>query len=491
MPTVPTPTDGGRTRARANVNAGAAGVSIKWVRIDELFGLYNYEIPGHKQSLDRTPILYGENGLGKTTILRVLFHLLSPDGNAGHRTALGAIKFRHAEVGLTNSVVVRATRSHDRLEGAMKLEVARGDGNEMLGAWDWYPKDDPERESTQRWLAHVDPATAQRLAQSPTTEASGKQLQGLLVEFLKRESNPLVGEAPFLDALKRNVPPVYFLSANRTLSSDRDLRRYALVPSARRMLPEEMVAKGREHALNDAVRLASRRFSNLGFATARKGSASTHIIYRDLLKRLASRRTRKAPPTSQTLKNLTQHLLTLSPRYSLYAKYGLAPSLDGQSLVGLLEGVRQSERSVAVEILTPYVESLNELARDLDAAYDIINTFVTTVNGFLHDKTIEFTVVDGMVVRNRLGDVVQPRDLSSGEQHLLLLFCRVALAHADGGIFIIDEPEISLNVRWQRRLVGALLRLDDTKNLQFILASHSLEILTEHRDSVVALSKDT
>ena len=33
---------------------------------------------------------------------------------------------------------------------------------------------------------------------------------------------------------------------------------------------------------------------------------------------------------------------------------------------------------------------------------------------------------------------------------------------------MIDEPEISLNVKWQRRLVDALLSVDATKRLQFL-----------------------
>ena len=479
-------------RGRASAPSGAtaaSGVSIKWIRLDDLFGLYNYVIPGSGQTLSRTPILYGENGLGKTNILRILFHLLSPAGDAGHRTALGSIKFRRAEVGLSNAVTVRAIRDEGRLEGAMRLEVAREGSNELLGAWDWYPKDAPEREASQRWLSYLDQAAAQRLMHSaPATAATKRELEGFFVNFLTKESDPLVGEVPFLNALKNNVPPVYFLTAERTLSSDHVGRRYApMPPEARRMLPEEMVARGREHALNDSISLASRRFSELGIYAARNGSASTHTIYRDLIRRLASRRSKKAPRTAQAVQELTDRLLTLSSRYSLYAKYGLTPRLDGQSLVGLLENVRPNERSVALEVLRPYVESLTELARDLDAAYGIIDTFVTTVNGFLYDKTLEFAVVEGMVVRNRLGEVLQPKDLSSGEQQLLLLFCHIALAHTEGGIFIIDEPEISLNIKWQRRLVDALLQLDATKNLQFILASHSLEILTKHREGVVPL----
>lgn len=467
--------------------------TIVRIRIEGLFGLYNYDIPGEGKTLSRTPVLYGENGLGKTNILRILFHLLSPADKAGHRTALAEIKFRKVEVAFSNSIIVRAFRTGDSIDGAMRMEVVRdaAGSDELLGAWDWYPKDTAARETSQRWLAHLDPADAQRMAKAPYTAEARRQLESVFVKFLAKETDPLVGETVFLAALREHVPPVYFLTADRILSSDHVERdRYAAFPTdQRRMRPEEMVAKGREHALNEAIALASRRFSQIGIRAARKGSGSTHTIYRDLIKRLASRRSKKAPRTAQALEDLTTQLLDLSSRYSLYSKYGLAPDLEGQSLITLLANVRPTERSVATEVLRPYVESLTESARDLDAAYNVIHTFVSVVNGFLYDKTLEFAVVEGMVVRNRLGELLQPKDLSSGEQQLLLLFCHIALAHAAGGLFIIDEPEISLNIKWQRRLVDALLQLDTAKNLQFILASHSLEILTRHREGVVALQE--
>jgi len=75
--------------------------------------------------------------------------------------------------------------------------------------------------------------------------------------------------------------------------------------------------------------------------------------------------------------------------------------------------------------------------------------------------------------------------LSSGEQQLLLLFCNTLVSRARPSIFIIDEPEISLNVKWQRKLVQNLLDVSQGGNTQFIFASHSIELLTQHRDKVV------
>lgn len=472
---------------------GPTAVKILRVQLQALFGLYNYDIPGTAGVLDRTPLLYGENGLGKTNILKILFHLLSPAPDRGHRTALAAIRFRKIEVALSNSVIVRAFRQGDALDGAMRLEVTRhtGGSDVMVGAWNWYPKGTQVGDASQRWLAHLDPAVAQAIAKPQSGAQRTKALQLVLADFLAKETDPLVSEAAFLKALRETVPPIYFLTADRTLNSDYVEQDVITSTAAdpRRLRPDELMTKGREHALNRAIALASRHLSRTGLRAARQGSGSMHTIYRDLIKRLASRRSRKSPRVAQALETLTNRLLSLSSRYALYSTYGLAPQLDGQSLVSLLESVRPNERSVAVEVLTPYVESLTELAKGVDHAYELIDTFVSVVNGFLYDKTLEFTVGEGFVVRNRLQALLEPKDLSSGEQHLLLLFCHIALAHEAGGLFLIDEPEISLNVKWQRRLVDALLSLDTAKNLQFVLASHSIEILTKHRNSVVVLKE--
>jgi predicted ATP-binding protein involved in virulence len=52
---------------------------------------------------------------------------------------------------------------------------------------------------------------------------------------------------------------------------------------------------------------------------------------------------------------------------------------------------------------------------------------------------------------------------------------------------MIDEPEISLNIKWQRQLIQSLLDVTKGSNIQFIFASHSMELLTPHRDRVVRL----
>jgi len=78
-----------------------------------LFGQYSYDLHSDDTDLSKLLILYGDNGSGKTTILRSLFHLLSPARNKRHRSELARVPFRRFCVTLGEDTVVAA----ERLEG--------------------------------------------------------------------------------------------------------------------------------------------------------------------------------------------------------------------------------------------------------------------------------------------------------------------------------------------------------------------------------------
>ncbi len=71
--------------------------------------------------------------------------------------------------------------------------------------------------------------------------------------------------------------------------------------------------------------------------------------------------------------------------------------------------------------------------------------------------------------------------LSSGEKQLLFiaLFALTASNHS----LMIDEPELSMHVDWQKKLVATLRDLNP--NLQLIMATHSPEIMADLPDSQI------
>jgi ABC-type sulfate/molybdate transport systems ATPase subunit len=52
-------------------------------------------------------------------------------------------------------------------------------------------------------------------------------------------------------------------------------------------------------------------------------------------------------------------------------------------------------------------------------------------------------------------------------------------------VLLIDEPELSLNIKWQRKLIQALRDIVPQKKVQFVFVTHSIEFLSEYVDNVV------
>ncbi|WP_210501182.1 AAA family ATPase, partial [Pantoea ananatis] len=75
--------------------------------------------------------------------------------------------------------------------------------------------------------------------------------------------------------------------------------------------------------------------------------------------------------------------------------------------------------------------------------------------------------------------------LSSGERHILTFLALVIIAGRGKDFLIIDEPEISLNIQWQRTLLGLLKEL--VPETQIIVASHSPIISKKSPNSLVKL----
>src|SRR5258708_32688056 len=70
--------------------------------------------------------------------------------------------------------------------------------------------------------------------------------------------------------------------------------------------------------------------------------------------------------------------------------------------------------------------------------------------------------------------------LSSGEQQCLILIFMVSRWLMQGGIVLIDEPDLHMHGSWQRALTHELESLVAEKNGQLIVTSHSELLIEEY-----------
>ena len=76
---------------------------------------------------------------------------------------------------------------------------------------------------------------------------------------------------------------------------------------------------------------------------------------------------------------------------------------------------------------------------------------------------------------SQLGERLTPYQLSSGEKQMLVILLTVLIEDNKPYVLFMDEPEISLHIEWQQRLIDLILELNP--NVQIILTIHSPAVI--------------
>ena len=88
------------------------------------------------------------------------------------------------------------------------------------------------------------------------------------------------------------------------------------------------------------------------------------------------------------------------------------------------------------------------------------------------------------------GDMLYPYQLSSGEKQLLVILLTVLVQDGQPCVLFMDEPEVSLHIEWQQRLINLIRRLNN--NVQIILTTHSPAVIMDGwQDAVTEVSDIT
>ncbi|WP_249521259.1 AAA family ATPase [Microbacterium sp. ER1] len=190
---------------------------------------------------------------------------------------------------------------------------------------------------------------------------------------------------------------------------------------------------------------------------------------------------------------LEEQITSLLEKGTPLEQYQLLSMRQLRDINSQVAGVRANNRQLPTVhlILKPYLDSLSDQISSLEPAYQLIDTYVKGVNRFLDRKELEFTATRGIRLLGRDSKNLHPESLSSGERHLLLLLSQAVLATSENQLVIVDEPELSLGLEWQRDLLSELLRCSHSGGVQFLIASHSVQIMgAVAREDIVQPSEE-
>jgi energy-coupling factor transporter ATP-binding protein EcfA2 len=419
---------------------------ITRIFIEGLFGQYSYDLApkAGSDALSQVFILYGENGSGKTTILWLLNHLLSKELGESHRTFLAKTQFLRFSVYLSNGTVLSATRPHSSV-GSFTMTMEQGTTKIVYD-----------------YVVDKEGVISSEIVNADTTHEEFRlKLPDLQLTFLADDRKVTTPTVSRRFASARH----YFLTS-----------RYQVDPFSVGEEEEEDPS-----ALLPALRALHEWARSRALEGSDAGQRDVNSIYIDLIKQL-SKTTEDEEPLSELLDKLSAQ----GKRSELFSRFALSSEIDVSSIIKAISNSAQPRQRVMTQVIKPYLDSNEARFAALESLQRTLATFVDELNiRFFKNKEISFDLRRGVKVFAD-GQNLDPKVLSSGEKQLLVLFCNVAQASNRQSLFIIDEPELSLNVGWQRHLIDALQKLA-SGNVQFIFATHSLELLARHRGNVAKL----
>ena len=141
-------------------------------------------------------------------------------------------------------------------------------------------------------------------------------------------------------------------------------------------------------------------------------------------------------------------------------------------------------------MLTAYIVAQNEKMDFYNTLLGKIRLFSKLVEerGFVNKK-MSVTVKDGFRFRAEGNGFIDLSLLSSGEQNEVVMLYTLVFSVEDDSMLLIDEPEHSLHVLWQKKFMRTIEEVSALKSLFVIVATHSPQIIGSRWDNCCDLTE--
>ena len=436
---------------------------IDKISVRGLFDRFDHDIA--LDPCERIAIIYGPNGFGKTMILRIVNALF----NSPIRS-LGRMPFGEICVDFDDGSRLDVVRDTDVPLPKVVFKGANGESEVYTPGARVGPEDLPFP------IGVIDdfvPGLARAGPSEWLDTDSGKflDLDEVLAKYEDRllfgsDLPPLRSTMPdWLEQIRTSIP-VRYIDIERLT----DFSIYEWPPGRQRMLhqtqPERTV----------------RRYSNELGRKVQQTLTSYATVSQSLDRSFPARLVKESDAQPLSTLELQEDLAKVEERRTEIVEAGLLTQERESLSIPDIDTIDESKRSV----LTVYAQDARQKLSVFDDIYARTDTFLRIANERLLYKRLSVGL-DGLKVTSSEGYNLELEMLSSGEQHEIVLLFDLLFETKPNSLILVDEPELSLHVAWQREMLKDLQDMADLSDFRAILATHSPQIIGERWDLTIEL----
>ena len=422
---------------------------IKRFEIKELFGIYNVDIP-FKNNIN---IFVGENGLGKTTILNVLNYIIQGDSES-----LSSINFNTIILTLGNNTKIKIL--HDDL---LNNNLSLSDRNRV----NHYLEEDDYSFITRRIAMEIFKEKSPKILEDK--EEREKIFERILRRYrydlspsmLEKIYNLVLKNENFQEDLKNSWEyKIYQYMKNWD--------KIIYLPTYRRI--EEDFNSYLENSPDKDYYRKDRKKRNFSYLQFGMDDVQRAIDYAcETLKN----------NTNEGFKAMTSNLLTNYVNISENKeKINFTSKNFNESTLDIVfsrlaDKIDQNIKEKIIKMLKEnntaedkYHQYLLSIINELSSIYeknkqidDNLENFKNVCNNYLVNKNVEYDKfkIECKVEQKVSKQPILLKNLSSGEKQIISLFSKLYLNTEEKNIILFDEPELSLSILWQKKLLPDII----------------------------------
>ncbi len=438
---------------------------IKRFKIKKLFGFRDVDIPFD----NNIKILIGENGLGKTTILNSLYYVLTEK-----YYKLSQIQFEEIELQFKSGETI--SFSKEELENYLQYEERK-----------------IRSRLTNHLLDFINISSLHKYIENKTQEEDelNLELEKVIENFIFEKNIPRIAPTRIMVREIINILKEPLTEKFREFSKILKQNELSILyfPTYRRVEEElknlgEFKKKIRHISFEDEVLIEE-------IDEDIKISEDTLIHFgmedvKERIKRIENQiKQSSIDGFSKVTGEMLSQLLKGFPRIkekdirNIDTKtieivvHRVGDNLNESDREKILSLIKDKEKLLKKKELVYFILKLVEIYEQHKHLDDAIKKFKDTCNAYLVDKEFRYneSSVSLRIFRENTNDIVELNKLSSGEKQIVSLFSRLYFDEFKNLIILFDEPELSLSIKWQQKLLPDIV---NSQKISFLLSvTHS------------------
>jgi predicted ATP-binding protein involved in virulence len=444
-------------------------INVTNFRVQGLHGHRSISIPIRDNKL----VLVGENGSGKTTIINLMYYLLSRQWEK-----LSSYVFESIEITINGEVlalsreILKASRARDRFRARAKHFSPYPDVvltkimDELLARGLPTAPYEVDRLAARISMEYGLPAS---LAEDYILTLSGEEMttaERPIFEVGKRMRELVQEQILYLPTYRRIEQDLKTIFPNMEIDHDK-LQKRLPRPDGSNYI--ELV----EFGMQDVDKNISDKMSELKEFIRSRLNKLTGSYLREVIS-----------GAYKSFKTEDLERISTAALDSIIARIGedILPDFEKNRMRAIL-GEIKSKRQVSGDhkVIAHFLLKLIDVYEEQQQKEENIRRFIEVCNQYLKatNKRIDFNnntfeisiVLADLETSQEDHPTIKMRQLSSGEKQIVSLFSHLFLSGIEEFFVLIDEPDLSLSVMWQQRLLPDILSIAKCTGL--VAVTHS------------------